>query len=79
MGKHSSRRIGPPPLTDADIREALVLQSATIRAVTDVLQKKGLLDRQDLILVKNIRDSLAAELRAQDGQGPSIITADRAH
>jgi hypothetical protein len=79
MGKQSSKRLGPPPLTDADIREALLLQSATIRAVTEVLQKKGLLDHQDLILVKNIRDALAAELRARGDQGSSIITPDRLH
>lgn len=67
----------PPPLTDADIREALRLQSATIRAVTEVLRAKGLLDQRDLIEIRKLRDALVGEVRKLEDTGPKLITPER--
>jgi len=51
-----------PPLADFDIGEALRLQSATFRAVTEMLRTKGILHPHDLVKIKELRDALAAEM-----------------
>jgi len=68
----------PPPLTDFEVREALRLQSATIRAVTEMLRMKGILHQHDLVKIKELRDALAAEIRKRE-EGPQIMPPGRDH
>jgi hypothetical protein len=63
----------PPPLTDSEIREALRLQSATIRAVTEVLRHKGLLHTDDMVRIKQLRDTLASQVRMEE-EPPHLAT-----
>lgn len=79
MADPKDKRRPLPPLSDADIREALRLQSATIRAVTEVLRAKGILDQRDLIEIRKLRDALVGEVRKHEEAGPKILPPDRTH
>jgi hypothetical protein len=68
-----------PPLTDFEIREAFRLQSATIRAVTEVLRAKGFLSAREMVKIKELRDALAAEVRRREEAGPKIVPPGRDH
>jgi len=73
-----SKKASPPPLTDFEIREALRLQPATIRAVTEMLHMKGILHQHNLVKIKELRDAVAAEIRNRE-DGPQIGPLGRNH